>query len=58
MSRADFRQFVPLPGESGILGITAREHTLNRIKDDRAQELLKQWKALGEEPFRGITIDG
>ena len=58
MSRADYRQFLPQPGQSRIAGKTAREHTENRMKTERTQTLFSEWDALGKEPFHGITTDG
>ena len=58
MSRADFRPFLPAPGQSRIAGATPGEHTANRTRAGRAQELLKGWSELAERPFAGITVDG
>ncbi len=58
MSRADYRQFLPQPGQSRIAGKTAREHAENRMKTERTQTLFSEWDALGKEPFHGITTDG
>ncbi|MGI9381022.1 MAG: DUF3500 domain-containing protein [Methyloligellaceae bacterium] len=58
MSRADYRQFLPQPGQSRIAGETAREHAENRMKTERTQILFSEWDALGKEPFHGITTDG
>ncbi len=58
MSRADFRPYVPAPGQSRIAGATPVEHTANRTRAGRAQELLRGWSELAERPFTGITVDG
>src|SRR5690349_14750253 len=58
MSRADFRPFVPMAGQSRIAGSTAREHTQVRLQTPRAQELFGGWAELAKAPFTGITTDG
>ncbi|MFL6797491.1 MAG: DUF3500 domain-containing protein [Xanthobacteraceae bacterium] len=58
MSRADFRPFVPAPGQSRIAGPTPREHTQARIKSPRAGELFGAWEKLAAAPFKGITTNG
>ncbi|MGE0737481.1 MAG: DUF3500 domain-containing protein, partial [Alphaproteobacteria bacterium] len=58
MSRADFRPFVPLPGQSRISGPTPRAHTAVRLQSPRAGDLFGTWAKLAEAPFKGITTDG
>lgn len=58
MSRADFRPFVPEPGQSRIAGATAEEHTAAICRRERARKLLAGWAKLGEQPFTGLTSDG
>ena len=58
MSRADYRQFLPEPGQSRIAGKTAREHAENRMKSERTQTLFGEWDTLGKQPFHGITTNG
>jgi hypothetical protein len=58
MSRADFRPFVPLPGQSRISGSTPRAHTAVRLQSPRAGDLFGTWAKLAEAPFKGITTDG
>ncbi len=58
MGREDFRPYVPSAAQSRIAGATPAEHTANRTRSGRAQELLKGWSELSERPFTGITTDG
>ena len=58
MGRADFRPYIPSPGQSRIAGATPAEHTANRTRSGRAQELLKGWSELSERPFTGIGAEG
>ncbi len=58
MSRADFRPFVPAPGQSPIAGPTPRTHTEVRLQRPRAQTLFGTWEQLAQAPFKGITTDG
>ena len=58
MGRAEFRPYVPSPGQSRIAGATPAEHTATRTQSGRAQELLKGWSELSQRPFTGITVDG
>jgi hypothetical protein len=58
MSRADFRPFVPAPGQSPMAGETPRAHAEARLTRPRAQELFGTWAKLASEPFKGITTDG
>ncbi len=58
MSRADYRPFVPPPGQSRIAGSTPRAHAEARLQSPRAQELFGTWAELAEAPFTGITTDG
>jgi hypothetical protein len=58
MSRADFRPYVPAPGQSPIAGETPRAHAEVRLQRPRAQELFGTWARLAAEPYKGITTDG
>jgi hypothetical protein len=58
MSRADYRPFVPPPGQSPIAGATPRAHAEARLQRPRAKELFGTWAKLAEAPFTGITTDG
>jgi hypothetical protein len=58
MSRADYRPFVPAPGQSPIAGETPRAHAEARLQRPRAQELFGTWAKLAEAPFTGMTTDG
>ena len=58
MSRADYRPFVPPPGQSPIAGATPRAHAEARLQRPRAKELFGTWAKLAESPFTGITTDG
>jgi hypothetical protein len=54
----DYRQFVPPPGKSNIVGATPREHAHARMQSPRVQDLFGGWAALAAAPFKGITTDG
>ena len=41
MSRADYRPFVPPPGQSPIAGATPRAHAEARLQRPRAKELFQ-----------------
>ena len=58
MNYADYRPFVPAREESRIEGETAEEHVAGRLKTERIQTVFKEWQALYETPFVGITTDG
>ncbi|MYJ95166.1 MAG: hypothetical protein F4053_06085, partial [Proteobacteria bacterium] len=58
MSYADYRPFVPSPEQSRIAGETAEEHTAGRMATKRARTVFKEWRALYDTPFLGITTDG
>ena len=58
MGYADYRPFVPTPERSRIAGNTAEEHAKVRLKTERAQALFKEWQALYETPYLGVTTDG
>ena len=58
MSKADYRPFLPGPGQSKIAGPTPRAHAEARLKSPRAQELFGGWDRLLSEPFKGITSGG
>lgn len=58
MNYADYRPFVPTPEESRIAGHTAEEHATGRLSTERAQKVFKEWQALYEKPYLGLTIDG
>src|SRR5262245_36069422 len=58
MSRADYRPFIPAPGQSPIAGATPRAHAEARLQRPRAKDLFGNWAKLAEAPFRGITTDG
>ena len=59
MSKANFRDHIPAPGESPISGRDARSHA-DGLLNGRAdvKDLFDHWQALRAEPFRGITADG
>ncbi len=54
----DYRPFIPVPGQSRIMGRTAREHALKRLKSERVSQLFGEWNRLAAEPFTGLTSDG
>ena len=56
MSRADFRPFVPEPGE--VAAVTARAHAEARLQLPRPRQLFAEWTELAAAPFRGLTTDG
>ena len=58
MNYADYRPFVPTREESRIEGETAEEHAARRLKTERIQTVFKEWQALYETPFVGVTTDG
>ena len=58
MSYADYRPFIPTPEESRISGDSAEEHASVRMDTDRAQMLFREWQALYETPYLGISTDG
>jgi Protein of unknown function (DUF3500) len=58
MNRADYRPFVPPPGQSPIGGATPRAHAEARLQRPRAKELFGTWAKLAAAPFTGITTDG
>jgi hypothetical protein len=58
MNRPDYRPYLPRPEQSKIAGATARAHAQARTQSPRGKELFARWKAMLDEPFRGITTDG
>lgn len=58
MSESDFRRFLPPHDHGKIAGPTARAHTEQRLKSERANGLFANWRKLFEQPFKGITTAG
>ena len=58
MNRPDYRPYLPKPEQSKIAGPTARAHAQARTQSPRGKELFARWKAMLDEPFRGVTADG
>ena len=58
MSNSNFRDFIPLPGESKIAGQTAREHADVLVRKDIIVGIFAEWKRLFSESFTGITSEG
>ena len=57
MSIADFRPYVPAPGESKIAGDTARSHAQAIVRKDLIIGIFDYWKGLFTQPFKGITTN-
>ena len=58
MEYADYRPYLPKKNEGRLAGETAEEHTAARLKTKRAQQIIREWDAISNQPFKGITTDG
>ena len=58
MSNSNFRDFIPLHGESKIAGQSAREHADVLVRKNIIVGIFAEWKRLFSESFIGITSAG
>ena len=58
MSNSNFRDFIPLHGESKIAGQSAREHADVLVRKNIIVGIFAEWKRLFSESFTGITVAG
>lgn len=55
---ADYRPHLPGPEQSRIAGDDAVSHAKGRLALPRAANLFKEWGALADQPFNGVSVDG